>query len=90
MTSRAFDGGTLDFRLSATSSAESHYVPSPQDKADVLGAARVGRSPRYGDQSYFWTQSWQQAETLADYDYLSGMDYEPKNIQDLLEWLDDD
>lgn len=90
MTSQAFDGGEMIFHASATSAAETRYVPSVRDRADVLGAARVGRSPRFGDQSYFWTQDWQQAERLADFDYLVDMDYEPASLSDLLEWLGSD
>ena len=53
-------------------------------------AARVARSPRYGSQAYFWTESWQQAERLADFDEIAGMDFEPADFDDLIEWLSSD
>ncbi len=90
MMGRAHGGGEMFVRVSATTAAEVRYVLSPRDRADVLDDARVGRSPRYGDQSYFWTQDWQQAERLADFDYLADMDYQPADMADLLEWLESD
>lgn len=90
MTNGAQNHGQMIVQLSATNAAENRYVPSPRDGTDVLGGARVGRSPRFGTQSYFWTEDWQQAERLADFDYSADMDFEPKDMDELLAWLDSD
>ena len=76
--------------VSATSAAEARYNPSPKDRADVLGNVRVRQSLRYGEQAYFWTESWQQAEKLAEFDRLADMDYKPTDIADLRRWLEED
>lgn len=36
------------------------------------------------EQSYFWTQDWQQAERLAS----SEEDYDPTDVDDLIRWLE--
>ena len=59
------------------------------DAATATGGEST-RSPRYGSQRYFWSQSWQRAERLADYDLLVGDDFRPASRDDLFEWLDAD
>ena len=41
------------------------------------------------DQAYFWTGEWQQGERQADRDFLRGDYYEPADIDDLIDWLND-
>lgn len=77
---------TTVVHLSSTSATS--YEPSPADRSNLSQNATVGRSRRYGDQAYFWTEVWQQGEKLANFDYIAGMDYEPKDLDDLFDWLD--
>ncbi len=78
-------------RISLTSSsAQSRYVPSGREGTGTIGNAVPARSRRYGSQSYFWTQSWQQGERLADLDLLTGDEYQPTDVDDLLRWLESD
>ena len=82
-------GGHAMFRPSSSSSSlGTRYEPSRLERSDALPGVRVGRSLRYGEQAYFWTDSWQQAETLADFDYMIGDDYRPRSLDDLFEWLE--
>ncbi len=73
-----------------SSTSATVYAPSPSDRSSLYEGAQVGLSRRYGDQAYFWSEAWQQGETLATFDYIAGMDYAPTDLDDLFEWLDSD
>ena len=82
--------GDRQFIRITSSTAESRYRPAANERTDSLGDATIARSPRYSSQAYFWTQDWQQAEKLAEFDLMAGSDYEPSGFEDLVRWLRED